>query len=205
MGIKSFVMKFPFRIKCFFQSWEKNPTFNHSEKSLDFSRSGFHMFSFNHTQESPLGIVVLFASIPWGICRNAHSYSYLINYFPHRLNFIYLYKDFFFFSCCYPFSHLSLFPWFIKWSWRKQQLCWKQQGCWKEIHSCPGFLLKMWSKEKRGCQKKNKQEFCISKMTCFVKTHYCLHIYRRILIQMTSLSGLVSRAFRNATNLLVSP
>lgn len=155
------------------------------------------MLSFNHTQESPLGIVVLFASIPWGIYRNAHSSSCLINYFPHRLNFIYLYKDFSFFSCYYSFSHLSLFLWFIKRSWRKQQLCWKQQGWGKEIHSCPDFLVKMLSKEKRGCQKKNKQEFCISKMTCFVKIqHYCLHIYGRILMWMTSPPGLVSRAFK---------
>lgn len=164
------------------------------------------MLCFNDTQKGLLGIVASFASIRWGIYRNAHSYSCLINYFPHRLKFIYLHKDFLFFPCYYPFSHLSLFPWFIKWSWRKQQLCWKQQSWGEEVHSCPSFLLKMGSKEKRSCQKKNKQEFCISKLTCFVKTqHYCLQMYRRILTQMTSPSGLVSRTFRNATLLLTSP
>lgn len=82
----------------------------------------------------------------------------------------------------------------------------KAAGLGEEVHSFPGFLLKMGGKEKRGRHKKNKQEFCISKMTCFIKTqHYCLHIYRRILTQMTSPFGLISRAFRNATLLFISP
>lgn len=52
-----------------------------------FTRCGSYMLSFSDTPESPLGIVVVFASIPWGIYRNAHSYSCLIGYFPHRFNF----------------------------------------------------------------------------------------------------------------------
>jgi len=68
------------------------------------------MFSFRNLQGSPVGIVVLFASIPWGIYRNAHSYSCLIIYFPLRFNFTYLYEDFFFLSCHLPFADSSLFP-----------------------------------------------------------------------------------------------
>lgn len=80
------------------------------QKNLHFTRFGWHMLSIKDIQESPLGIAVVFASIPWGFYRNAHSYSCLISYFPPRFNFTYVYENFFFLSCHLSFSHSSLFP-----------------------------------------------------------------------------------------------
>lgn len=84
-----------------------------------------------------------FARIPWETYRNTHSYSYLICYFPSRLNFIYLYENVLFSSHSILFSHSSFFPSSYEMIMKKAITVLKVAVLGKGLHSCPVFSLKM--------------------------------------------------------------